>query len=158
LKEKALDYTMWRNRFGRGFGTVVRQNTEWMNKNKVKIDKIEAKCFRTISDIYHKPATLAKASAVLSLLQNDGWTKYQFGRRNMGDQFLFLGYGSGNIWGVFLSPPLNFCWRLYCHVYRRNAETMEMTGGNFAAVHFPRPMYPRTRFFHGWTVPRACNI
>jgi hypothetical protein len=28
LKEKALDYTMWRNRFGRGFGTVVRQNTE----------------------------------------------------------------------------------------------------------------------------------
>ena len=28
LKEEALDYTMWRNRFGRGFGPVVRQNTE----------------------------------------------------------------------------------------------------------------------------------
>jgi hypothetical protein len=28
LKEKALDRTMWRNRFGRGFGPVVRQNTE----------------------------------------------------------------------------------------------------------------------------------
>jgi hypothetical protein len=28
LKEEALDLTMWRNRFGRGFGTVVRQNTE----------------------------------------------------------------------------------------------------------------------------------
>jgi hypothetical protein len=28
LKEEALDRTMWRNRFGRGFGSVVRQNTE----------------------------------------------------------------------------------------------------------------------------------
>jgi len=31
LKEEALDRTMWRNRFGGGFGPVVRQNTEWMN-------------------------------------------------------------------------------------------------------------------------------
>ena len=30
LKEEALDRTMWRNRFGGGFGPVVRQNTEWM--------------------------------------------------------------------------------------------------------------------------------
>ena len=29
LKEEALDRTMWRNRFGGGFGPVVRQNTEW---------------------------------------------------------------------------------------------------------------------------------
>jgi len=29
LKEEALDHTMWRNRFGRGVGPVVRQNTEW---------------------------------------------------------------------------------------------------------------------------------
>ena len=28
LKEEALDRTMWRNRFGRGFGPVVRQTTE----------------------------------------------------------------------------------------------------------------------------------
>ena len=28
LKEEALDRTMWRNRFGRGFGPVIRQNTE----------------------------------------------------------------------------------------------------------------------------------
>jgi len=27
LKEEALDSTMWRNRFGGGFGPVVRQNT-----------------------------------------------------------------------------------------------------------------------------------
>ena len=28
LKEEALDRTVWRNRFGRGFGPVVRQTTE----------------------------------------------------------------------------------------------------------------------------------
>jgi hypothetical protein len=28
LKEEAVDRTMWRNRFGRGFEPVVRQNTE----------------------------------------------------------------------------------------------------------------------------------
>jgi hypothetical protein len=31
LKEEALGCTMWGNRFGAGFGPVVRQNTEWMN-------------------------------------------------------------------------------------------------------------------------------
>jgi hypothetical protein len=28
LKEEALDRTMWRGRFGRGFGPVVRQTTK----------------------------------------------------------------------------------------------------------------------------------
>jgi hypothetical protein len=28
LKEEALDRTIWRNRFGRGVGPVVRQDTE----------------------------------------------------------------------------------------------------------------------------------
>jgi hypothetical protein len=28
LKEEALDSTMWRTRFGRGFGPVVRQTTK----------------------------------------------------------------------------------------------------------------------------------
>jgi hypothetical protein len=31
LKEEALDRTMWRARFGRGFGLVVRQTAECMN-------------------------------------------------------------------------------------------------------------------------------
>jgi hypothetical protein len=30
LKEEALDHTMWRARFGRGFGTIVRQTTKWI--------------------------------------------------------------------------------------------------------------------------------
>jgi hypothetical protein len=32
LKEEALDRTMWRNRFGGGFGPVVRQNIVRMNE------------------------------------------------------------------------------------------------------------------------------
>jgi hypothetical protein len=32
LKKEALDRTMWRARFGRGFGPVVRQTTKWMNE------------------------------------------------------------------------------------------------------------------------------
>ena len=32
LKEEALDRTMWRARFGRGFGPVVRQTTKLMNE------------------------------------------------------------------------------------------------------------------------------
>ena len=35
LKEETLDRTMWRHRFGGGFGPVVRQNTEWMNSKKM---------------------------------------------------------------------------------------------------------------------------
>jgi hypothetical protein len=31
LKEEALDRPMWRTRFGRDFGTIVRQTAEWMN-------------------------------------------------------------------------------------------------------------------------------
>jgi len=31
LKEEALDRTMWRAGFGRGFGPVVRQTAKWMN-------------------------------------------------------------------------------------------------------------------------------
>jgi hypothetical protein len=32
LKEGDLDRTMWRARFGRGFGHVVRQTAKWMNE------------------------------------------------------------------------------------------------------------------------------
>ena len=37
LKEEALDRTMWRARFGRGFGPVVRQTTKWMNTHSYKV-------------------------------------------------------------------------------------------------------------------------
>jgi hypothetical protein len=32
LKEEALDSTLWRTRFGRGCGPVVRETTEGMNE------------------------------------------------------------------------------------------------------------------------------
>jgi len=32
LKEESLDRSMWRARFGRGFGPVVRQTTKRMNE------------------------------------------------------------------------------------------------------------------------------
>ena len=32
LKEEALDRTMWRARFGRGFRSVVRQTAKYMNE------------------------------------------------------------------------------------------------------------------------------
>jgi hypothetical protein len=41
LKEEALDRTMWKARFGRGYGPVVRQNTE-RKRN----------C--SLNDVYHK--------------------------------------------------------------------------------------------------------
>jgi hypothetical protein len=34
LKEEALDRTMWRARFGRGFEPVVRQTTKWMKSRR----------------------------------------------------------------------------------------------------------------------------
>jgi len=32
LKGEALDRTLWRIRFGRGYGPVARQTKEWMNE------------------------------------------------------------------------------------------------------------------------------
>jgi len=30
LKEKAVDHTLWRTRYGRSYGLLVRQTTEWL--------------------------------------------------------------------------------------------------------------------------------
>ena len=35
LKEEALDRIMWRDRFGRGFGPVVRQTAKCMNRLRI---------------------------------------------------------------------------------------------------------------------------
>ena len=43
LKEEALDRTMWRARFGGGFGPVVRQTTKRMKLNaNLMMDNVEA--------------------------------------------------------------------------------------------------------------------
>jgi hypothetical protein len=37
LKEEALDRTVWRAGFGRGFGSVVRQTAKWTVQHKFKL-------------------------------------------------------------------------------------------------------------------------
>jgi hypothetical protein len=39
LKKEALDRTMWRTRFARGFGPAVRQTTKWMNFVSARYDR-----------------------------------------------------------------------------------------------------------------------
>jgi hypothetical protein len=40
LQEEALDRTLWRTRFGRGYGPVGRQTTEWMNLPQTACGKL----------------------------------------------------------------------------------------------------------------------
>jgi hypothetical protein len=60
LKEEALDRTMWRAGFGRGFGPVVRQTTEWMKWMHEWMTNVgvirESPSYRTIY-IYLLPTT-----------------------------------------------------------------------------------------------------
>ena len=51
LKEEALDRTMWRNRFGGGFG-LVRQNTEWINELSDKVGLYGEESIRKLSTLY----------------------------------------------------------------------------------------------------------
>jgi len=63
LKETALDRTLWRTRFGRGCGPVVRQATEWMtgsvqNLESRQVASIEVSSIvpqgRRTSDFYER--------------------------------------------------------------------------------------------------------
>jgi hypothetical protein len=52
MREEALDRTMWRARFGRGFGPVVIQTSEWMRFQYVQLDrKMRAHC--NLRDLKH---------------------------------------------------------------------------------------------------------
>ena len=73
LKEEALDRTMWRNRFGGGFGPVVRQNTEWMNVITMNyIHEIhntfgwKEKCFRRIQSMNDESLSIMTRLTTLS--------------------------------------------------------------------------------------------
>ena len=60
LKEEALDRTMWRTRFGGGFGPVVRKNTERMNewRNKCKTFEHNALHSTDCHQVQKYPTTL----------------------------------------------------------------------------------------------------
>jgi hypothetical protein len=56
LKEEALDRTLWRTRFGRGYGPVVRQTIEIVLKNSHKI--------RCSNNSYHTTSRRTNFAAV----------------------------------------------------------------------------------------------
>jgi hypothetical protein len=59
LKEEALDRTLWRTRFGRGYGPVVRQTTEWM-RNKGRAAANTVKHVRGNSELAEEPVEVLK--------------------------------------------------------------------------------------------------
>jgi len=76
---KDLDRTMWRNRFGGGFGPVVRQNTEWMNelyynerckkpKNSVNFFKV---LFNNADNFYDNTVSVTGERMSVENLPND---------------------------------------------------------------------------------------
>jgi hypothetical protein len=49
LKDEALDRTMWQARFGRGFGSVVRQTNEWNELEVSVFDRASPSSYQFIS-------------------------------------------------------------------------------------------------------------
>jgi hypothetical protein len=61
LKEAALYRTLWRTRFGRGYGPVVRQTTEWMD------EWIQITCLHVVRRKHpggHRPAVSKRKSGL----------------------------------------------------------------------------------------------
>ena len=56
LKEEALDRITRRNRFGGGFGPVVRKNSEWMNESH-NFENIFKFCYSCLSILYFRQYT-----------------------------------------------------------------------------------------------------
>jgi hypothetical protein len=54
LKKEALDRTMWRARFARGFGPVVRQTAKWMNEINSYIATQRGICGRGKGNVYSR--------------------------------------------------------------------------------------------------------
>ena len=63
LKEEALDRTVWRAGFGRGFGPVVKQTTKWMMNMSVRT-KLRPEFLHTLSN---DPDRTHSSGAVFSL-------------------------------------------------------------------------------------------
>jgi len=67
LKEEALDRTMWRNRFGRGFGPVVWQITD--DDDDIPADNL----YCCTSTLWMKQLHSNKGTADMSLNTTCGW-------------------------------------------------------------------------------------
>ena len=91
LKEESLDRTMWRARFGRGFGPVVRQTTEWMNE-------------------YH--LSLQALLSFLFVLSNDVCLKIQILKSSFLSFVKFMAFPGSYVQFVF-SPSCSQTWKSY---------------------------------------------
>jgi hypothetical protein len=91
LKEEALDRTMWRARFGRGFGPVVRQTTKWMNHKMYNFNV--SKCLSRMSFSFTGACLCVCGGFDVSM---DGWA-ILYGQKYIflwvcWSALLFLGY------------------------------------------------------------------
>ena len=70
LKEEALDRTMWRDGFGRGFGPAIRQTTKWMNDSSAFVENFAN--FSWFSLVIHvgKSSDSSSSSIEISLRLN----------------------------------------------------------------------------------------
>jgi hypothetical protein len=108
LKEEALDCTMWRDRFGRGFGPVVRQNTEWMNWNLPEYKAnpccllhVTQLCANVLTAVRHFRISGDKMLLVLSCqLHHLSLRLYQLGNL---DAFS---------WNLILRSNTQICWEI----------------------------------------------
>jgi len=67
LKEEALDCTMWRARFGRGYGPVVRQNTKRMRSKVLTVRLLKIRVFFFYDAVCPFPLSLSRIVLQTSL-------------------------------------------------------------------------------------------
>jgi hypothetical protein len=69
LKEEALDRTLWRTRFGRGYGPVVRQTAGWRGYGPVV--RQTAEWMKGALDIHWTRRQVGHAAAVDAVAKRD---------------------------------------------------------------------------------------
>jgi len=100
LKEEALDRTMWKHRFGGGFGPVVRQNTEWMKHRYLK---------GIWRHLFHKGGSSRYLRNVFAYLPE--YTSSYLRIKLLLYEYLRPCYMSRPILPPWLSQPLNTLWK-----------------------------------------------
>ena len=133
LKEEALHRTIWRHRFGGGFGPVVRQNTEWMNEKSISwCVKFSAplSCYMLTVQNLRQITTLYKVLGLPCLLHcnctiliwfchfnPDDWScSTNVARVNLTPSYYIIRTSTGGkrqiflaAWTVYIQPGWNLC-------------------------------------------------
>jgi hypothetical protein len=78
LKEGGLDRTLWRTRFGWGYGSVVRQTAEWKWMIKMMVKKLRSLKIQSFVSITRKNRTrYCQKKSELGLIVILKWTRAQ---------------------------------------------------------------------------------